>query len=71
VYSGPDAELPERVRAAWLPVADTIGVEVDATGTTGDPIRGRAIGIDGFGGLVISTDDGERTVAFGDVVHVA
>jgi len=71
VYSGPDAELPERVKAAWLPVADTIGLEVDATATTGEPVRGRAVGIDAFGGLVISTDDGERTVAFGDIVHVA
>ncbi len=70
VYSGPDAELPERVKAAWLPVADTIGLEVDAIATSGDPLHGRAIGIDGFGGLVISTDDGERTVVFGDIVHV-
>jgi BirA family biotin operon repressor/biotin-[acetyl-CoA-carboxylase] ligase len=70
-YSGPDAQLPERVRSVWLPLSDTVGREVEATATTGDAVRGRAVGIDGFGGLVVSTDQGERTVAFGDVVHLA
>jgi BirA family biotin operon repressor/biotin-[acetyl-CoA-carboxylase] ligase len=69
-YSGPDAELPERVRAVWLPVADTIGREVDATATTGESIRGRAIGIDAFGGLLVSTDAGESVVAFGELIQV-
>jgi BirA family biotin operon repressor/biotin-[acetyl-CoA-carboxylase] ligase len=70
-YSGPDTDLPERVRAAWLPLADTIGREVEATATTGETVRGRAVGIDAFGGLLVSTDAGERVVAFGEVVTAA
>jgi BirA family biotin operon repressor/biotin-[acetyl-CoA-carboxylase] ligase len=70
-YSGPDADLPERVRAAWLPLADTIGREVDATATTGETVHGRAVGIDAFGGLLVSTDSGERVVGFGEVATLA
>jgi len=33
-------------------------------------VVGRAVGIDDFGGLLLSTDAGERRVAFGEVVHV-
>jgi BirA family biotin operon repressor/biotin-[acetyl-CoA-carboxylase] ligase len=70
VYVAQEPELAERVRASWLPVADTIGREVEATHSSGDLVRGRAVGLDGFGGLVVSTDTGERTVSFGEVVHV-
>jgi biotin-(acetyl-CoA carboxylase) ligase len=66
-YSAPDGDLAERVRAAWLPLSDTIGREVDATATTGEKVHGRAVGIDTFGGLLVSTDSGERVVAFGEV----
>lgn len=69
-YVAHEPELAERVRASWLPIADTIGREVEATATSGEPVRGRAVGIDGFGGLVVSTDAGERTVSFGEVLHV-
>lgn len=69
-YSGPDAELAERVKAAWLPLADTIGREVGATATTGEPVRGRATGVDAFGGLLVSTDAGERTIRFGEIAHL-
>lgn len=70
VYVAGDASLPEGVRAAWVPVADTIGREVEATTAVGDKVRGRAVGIDGFGGLVVSGDHGERTVAFGEIAHL-
>lgn len=69
-YVAQEPELAERVRASWLPIADTIGREVEAIATSGEPVRGRAVGIDGFGGLLVSTDAGERTVAFGEVLHV-
>ena len=69
-YSGADAELPEHVRSAWLPLADTIGREVDATATTGERVHGRAVGIDAFGGLLVSTDRGERVVAFGEIAEL-
>jgi BirA family transcriptional regulator, biotin operon repressor / biotin---[acetyl-CoA-carboxylase] ligase len=59
--------LASRVRSAWLSVAATIGTVVEATTTQGETVRGRAFGIDDFGGLLLSTDDGERVVAFGDV----
>jgi biotin-(acetyl-CoA carboxylase) ligase len=58
------------VKAVWLPVASTIGHEVEATVTSGDVVRGRAVGLDRFGGLLLSTDDGERTVTFGEVTHL-
>jgi BirA family biotin operon repressor/biotin-[acetyl-CoA-carboxylase] ligase len=60
----------ERVRDAWLPVAATIGRLVEATTTSGATVRGRAVGIDDTGALLISTDDGEARVAFGDVRHL-
>jgi BirA family biotin operon repressor/biotin-[acetyl-CoA-carboxylase] ligase len=70
-YSVPDGDLSERVRAAWLPLSDTIGREVDATATTDEKVHGRAVGIDTFGGLLVSTDSGERVVAFGEVATLS
>ena len=31
---------------------------------------GRAVGIDGFGSLQLSTDDGELRVGFGEIEHL-
>ena len=50
VYVAQEPDLAERVRASWLPIADTIGREVEATATSGEPVRGRAVGIDGSAG---------------------
>jgi BirA family biotin operon repressor/biotin-[acetyl-CoA-carboxylase] ligase len=58
------------VRAAWLAVTSTIGREVEAHWVDGRAIRGRAVDLDDRGGLVLSTDEGETTVAFGEVRHL-
>ncbi len=67
VYTTDDASLPERVRHAWLPVSATIGQVVRATTSDGRSVVGRAVGIDGFGSLQLSTDDGELRVGFGEI----
>jgi BirA family biotin operon repressor/biotin-[acetyl-CoA-carboxylase] ligase len=71
IYGTRDASLPERVRQAWTPVSSTIGELVRATTTAGEERTGRAVGIDGFGSLLLSTDTGEVWVRFGDVEHLA
>jgi BirA family transcriptional regulator, biotin operon repressor / biotin---[acetyl-CoA-carboxylase] ligase len=70
VYDADEPSWEERVRGAWLPVAATIGELVEATTSTGEVLRGRAVGIDRFGGLRLSTDAGTALVAFGDVTHL-
>jgi BirA family biotin operon repressor/biotin-[acetyl-CoA-carboxylase] ligase len=69
-YTTSDASLPERVRHAWLPVSATIGQSVRATTTAGREVTGRAVGIDDFGSLQLSTDDGEVRVGFGEIEHL-
>jgi BirA family transcriptional regulator, biotin operon repressor / biotin---[acetyl-CoA-carboxylase] ligase len=70
VYGTHDASFPERVRVAWLPSSATIGLLVEATTTGGDVITGRAVGLDDFGSLRLSTDHGEVKVGFGEVEHL-
>jgi BirA family biotin operon repressor/biotin-[acetyl-CoA-carboxylase] ligase len=70
VYTADEPSWEERVRGAWLSVSATIGRLVEATTTTGRTVRGRATGIDDFGGLRLSTDAGEVPVAFGEVQHL-
>jgi BirA family biotin operon repressor/biotin-[acetyl-CoA-carboxylase] ligase len=70
LYEGEERELPSRVRSSWLTVSSTIGRLVEATTTTGGTVAGRAFGIDDFGGLLVSTDDGERRIAFGEVTYL-
>ena len=71
LYAGqPGSPLSARVRSAWLPLSATIGRMVEASTIGGAVARGRAVGIDDFGNLLVSTDAGERTVAFGEVRHV-
>ena len=70
VYGTDDASLPERVRHAWLPVSATIGQVVRATTSDGRVATGRAVGIDGFGSLQLSTDEGELRVGFGEIEHL-
>jgi BirA family biotin operon repressor/biotin-[acetyl-CoA-carboxylase] ligase len=70
VYDADELSWEERVRGAWLPVSATIGQLVEATTESGDTVQGRAVGIDRFGGLRLSTDTGEARVAFGDVHHL-
>jgi BirA family biotin operon repressor/biotin-[acetyl-CoA-carboxylase] ligase len=70
VYDAVEPSFPERVRIAWLPVADTIGRLVEATTADGRLVTGRAVGLDDFGSLRLSTDTGEERVRFGDVQHL-
>jgi len=70
VYVLGEPDVADRVKAVWLPVNSTIGREVEVTVTSGDVVRGRAVGLDRFGGLLLSTDDGEQTVSFGELTHL-
>ena len=70
IYTTHDASFPERVRHAWLPVSATIGQVVRATTSDGHVSVGRAVGIDGFGSLQLSTDEGELRVGFGEIEHL-
>jgi BirA family biotin operon repressor/biotin-[acetyl-CoA-carboxylase] ligase len=70
IYTAVEPSFPERVRVAWLPTAATIGQLVEATTTNGEVVTGRAVGIDEFGALRLSTDHGEVKVGFGDVEHL-
>ncbi len=70
LYEGEDLELAARVKSAWLPLSSTMGRVVEAATTDGRTARGRAFGLDDFGGLLLSTDEGERAVAFGEVQHL-
>jgi BirA family biotin operon repressor/biotin-[acetyl-CoA-carboxylase] ligase len=67
VYDAVEPSFPERVRIAWLPVADTIMRVVEATTTDGRTVTGRAVGLDDFGALRLSTDTGEVKVGFGEI----
>jgi BirA family biotin operon repressor/biotin-[acetyl-CoA-carboxylase] ligase len=70
IYRTADASFPERVRHAWLPISSTIGQKVRARTLDGKETTGRAVGIDDFGSLQLSTDTGEARVGFGDVEHL-
>jgi BirA family transcriptional regulator, biotin operon repressor / biotin---[acetyl-CoA-carboxylase] ligase len=70
-YHSPDSGFAERVRGAWLPVSSTIGSLVEATTVSGERLVGRAVGVDDFGALLLSTDSGEARVGFGEVEHLA
>jgi BirA family transcriptional regulator, biotin operon repressor / biotin---[acetyl-CoA-carboxylase] ligase len=70
VYTASEPSLPERVRHAWLPVSSTIGQLVRASTVDGHEVVGRAVGIDDFGSLQLSTDAGEVRIAFGDIEHL-
>lgn len=70
-YTAGEPSFGERVRHAWLPVSDTVGKLVEASTVEGDAVRGRAVGIDDFGHLLLSTDAGEARVAFGEVHHLS
>jgi BirA family transcriptional regulator, biotin operon repressor / biotin---[acetyl-CoA-carboxylase] ligase len=69
-YTAQEPSWGERVKARWLPVSGTIGRRVRATTAEGAEVVGRAVGIDGFGGLRLSTDAGEAVVRFGEVTHL-
>ncbi|MDP9184857.1 MAG: hypothetical protein M3O29_04205, partial [Actinomycetota bacterium] len=70
IYRATDPPMAERVRAAWLPVAGTIGEIVRATTVDGTTVVGSAERIDDDGALVVVTDEGLARVGFGDVEHL-
>ncbi len=49
---------------------DTIGRDVVVRIAGGDPVTGRAVGVDAGGGIVVDTGSGERTFVAGDVEHL-
>ena len=58
------------LRPAYEVACVTVGREVRVDLPSGDPLTGRATGIDDAGRLVVDGPGGERTVGAGDVVHV-
>jgi biotin-(acetyl-CoA carboxylase) ligase len=70
VYEAGEPSWEERVRGEWLPMSATIGELVEATTADGSVVRGRASGIDDFGGLRLSVDVGEVVVGFGEIRHL-
>jgi BirA family biotin operon repressor/biotin-[acetyl-CoA-carboxylase] ligase len=70
IYRASDPALPERVRAAWIPLASTMGRIVRATTVDGTNVIGVADGLDDDGALLLATDAGSVRVAFGEVEHL-
>jgi BirA family biotin operon repressor/biotin-[acetyl-CoA-carboxylase] ligase len=68
IYRANDAAA--RARDAWLAVAATIGRSVRATTVDGRVVTGVAEDVDAMGGLVVRTDRGPETVAFGEIEHL-
>lgn len=58
------------LRAAYLRHAATVGRQVRVSLPGGDAITGTAVSLDADGRLVVSTVDGDRSVAAGDVLHL-
>ena len=69
-YGAADVAFPQRVRSAWLSMSSTVGQVVRATTVDGSEVTGRAVGIDDFGSLLLSTDAGEARVTYGEVEHL-
>ncbi|HEX2025084.1 MAG TPA: biotin--[acetyl-CoA-carboxylase] ligase [Actinomycetota bacterium] len=51
-------------------VCDTLGRTVRGRSIEGETIEGTAVDVDRLGGLVIRTDAGLRTIAFGQIEHL-
>lgn len=69
VDAGGDAQAAG-LRAAYAQACTTIGREVRIEQPGGEPLLGRASGLDATGRLLVQTESGERAVAAGDVVHL-
>jgi BirA family biotin operon repressor/biotin-[acetyl-CoA-carboxylase] ligase len=61
---------PEEILGRWRAVSQTLGRRVEATTVGGDAARGVAADLDDRGGLIVRTDEGPVTVAFGEIRHV-
>jgi BirA family biotin operon repressor/biotin-[acetyl-CoA-carboxylase] ligase len=59
-----------RVAEEYAAVCATIGRPVRVTTTAGRSVEGVATGVDERGALVVATEGGTHTVAFGEVAHL-
>jgi BirA family transcriptional regulator, biotin operon repressor / biotin---[acetyl-CoA-carboxylase] ligase len=69
-YDSNAATFIESVVAAYPRESATIGREVEATTTDGRRVRGRAIGVDDAGSLVVDTPEGLASITSGEVTHL-
>lgn len=60
----------DALRAAYTAACVTLGRDVRVELPSGDPLTGRASGLDVGGQLVVETPTGPVTVGAGDVIHV-
>ena len=67
-YTHWDAGRP--VAPGYVERSATIGAEVAVHVGHGSPARGRAVGVDGLGCLLVDVGGSVRTFAAGDVVHL-
>jgi BirA family transcriptional regulator, biotin operon repressor / biotin---[acetyl-CoA-carboxylase] ligase len=51
-------------------MCETLGRAVRGRSTDGETVRGTAIDLDRLGGLIVRTDAGLRTIAFGEIDHL-
>lgn len=58
------------LRAAYLELCSTVGLQVRVELPGGGALAGRAESVDDAGRLLVSSPDGEHAVSAGDVVHV-
>ena len=65
-----DDAFPASVVARYREVCITLGRRVRATVLDGSTVEGSAVDLDDHGGLVIETDSGRQTVAFGEIAHL-
>ncbi|KRV46953.1 biotin--acetyl-CoA-carboxylase ligase [Wenjunlia vitaminophila] len=59
-----------RLHEAYVAGCATLGQVVRAELPGGDSLVGEAVAVDGDGRLVLSTDEGQRVVGAGDIVHL-
>jgi BirA family biotin operon repressor/biotin-[acetyl-CoA-carboxylase] ligase len=64
------AEATARLRSSYVAECVTIGREVRVEMPSGEPLTGRATGVDESGRLVVAGPAGDTVVGAGDVVHV-
>jgi BirA family biotin operon repressor/biotin-[acetyl-CoA-carboxylase] ligase len=69
-YASNASGFIESVVAAYPQNSATIGRDVEATTTQGRRVRGRAIGVDEAGSLVVDTPAGRAWITSGEVIHV-
>jgi BirA family biotin operon repressor/biotin-[acetyl-CoA-carboxylase] ligase len=69
-YDSNAATFIASVVAAYPRESATIGREVEATTTDGRRVRGRVIGVDDAGSLVVDTPTGRASIASGEVTHL-